>query len=122
MSVIYQSQFTRAGSLARDGFADGMFITFAENEATDDMTDYCFLHTHGRRPLTGPRSAVQATAVDHWSASLLPWMAQLPSPSKKTAIPENPHQQWACAGCEWRSHRVIHCFCAQLRAFLTLFS
>ena len=48
MSVIYQSQFTRAGSLARDGFADGMFITFAENEATDDMTDYCFLHTHGR--------------------------------------------------------------------------
>ena len=48
MSVIYQSQFTRAGSLAREGFGDGMFITFAENEATDDMADYCFLHTHGQ--------------------------------------------------------------------------
>ncbi len=47
MPVIYQSQFTRAGSLARDGFEDGMFITFAENEATEDMADYCFLHSHG---------------------------------------------------------------------------
>jgi len=48
MPVIYQSQFTRAGSLAREGFEDGMFITFAESEATDDMADYCFLHTHGQ--------------------------------------------------------------------------
>ena len=48
MPVIYQSQFTRAGSLAREGFEDGMFITFAENEATNDMADYCFLHTHGQ--------------------------------------------------------------------------
>ena len=48
MPVIYQSQFTRAGSLAREGFDDGMFITCAENEATDDMADYCFLHTHGQ--------------------------------------------------------------------------
>ena len=47
MPLIYQSQFTRAGSLAREGFADGMFILFAENEATADMADYCFLHTHG---------------------------------------------------------------------------
>ena len=48
MPVIYQSQFTRAGSLAWEGFEDGMFITFAENEATEDMADYCFLHTHGQ--------------------------------------------------------------------------
>lgn len=47
MPVIYQSQFTRAGSLAREGFGDGMFITFAENEATEDMAEYCFLHSHG---------------------------------------------------------------------------
>ena len=35
MRVIYQAQFTRAGSAAREGFPDGMFITFADNLAHD---------------------------------------------------------------------------------------
>ncbi|MDO4642701.1 MAG: PTS glucitol/sorbitol transporter subunit IIA [Cardiobacteriaceae bacterium] len=47
MNVIYQSQFTYVGDSAREGFDDGVFITFAENEATDDMKEYCFLHRHG---------------------------------------------------------------------------
>ena len=70
MPVIYQSQFTRAGSLAREGFPDGMFITFAETEATADMAEYCFLHNHGDLFILGgkrfPLTAVGSNALDNF--------------------------------------------------------
>ncbi len=47
MSVIYQSQFTVVGHLAREGFEDGLFITFSEHEIVEDMVEYCFVHKHG---------------------------------------------------------------------------
>ncbi len=47
MTVIYQSQCSRVGDLARECFEDDMVVTFAEAKVTADMADYCFVHTHG---------------------------------------------------------------------------
>lgn len=51
MSIIYQRTFTAIGGEAREGFDAGFFILFANNEATDDMATYCFLHEG--TPLSG---------------------------------------------------------------------
>lgn len=47
MSVIYQSTLSQIGESAREGFEDNFFITFSEDEATEDIKEYCFLHTGG---------------------------------------------------------------------------
>lgn len=47
MRIIFQSTLTEIGASAREGFEDDFFITFSETEATEDIREYCFLHTGG---------------------------------------------------------------------------
>lgn len=44
MKTVYERTVSGIGECARETFDDGFIILFDEEQATDDMAEYCFLH------------------------------------------------------------------------------